>query len=99
MTTMGFDNVKLKGATIVWDELVPDIDNGTTSLTDGSVFFINTNFYKLIIDKQTDFITTPFVEPENQTAKSAKVLFMGNTIITNPRKLGVCYAATLNITA
>ncbi|MBE3145332.1 MAG: phage major capsid protein [Planctomycetes bacterium] len=99
LTTMGFDNVKVKGATIVWDELVPDIDLGTTALTDGSAFFINTNFYKLVIDKQTDFITTPFVEPENQTAKSAKVLFMGNTIVTNPRKLGQCCAIALNITS
>jgi hypothetical protein len=91
LATMGFTNVKLKGATMVWDELVPDIDNGTTSLTTGSAFYINTNFYKLVIDKQTDFITTPFVEPENQTAKTAKLLFMGNTVINNPRKMGVCF--------
>jgi hypothetical protein len=97
LATMGFDNVKLKGATIVWDEQVPDIDSGTVALTTGTAFFINTNFYKLIIDKQTDFITTPFVEPENQTAKTAKLLFMGNTIMTNPRKMGVAFGISKSL--
>lgn len=99
MATMGFDSVKLKGATMVWDELVPDIDNGTTALTDGSAFFLNTKFYKLVIDSESDFITTPFVEPENQTAKTAKVLFMGQATVSNPRKLGVCYAIAKDIAA
>lgn len=86
---MGFQNVKCMGATMIWDELVPDIYTGTTSITTGTAFFLNTQFYKLVIDKQTDFITTPFVEPENQTAKTAKVLFMGQATVNNPRKLGV----------
>ncbi len=97
LAQMGFDNIKLKGATLVWDELVPDIDHGTLAATSGSAFFLNTKFYKMVIDKQTDFITTPFVEPENQTAKTAKVLFMGNTTVSNPRKLGVCYAIDLSL--
>jgi len=103
LTTMGFDNVKLKGATIVWDELVPSIDTGETDVTSathtGTAFFLNTQFFKLVIDKQTDFLTTPFVEPENQTAKTAKLLFMGNTTCSNPRKLGVCYAISKSITS
>lgn len=86
---MGFQNIKLKGATMVWDELVPDVYTGTTAITTGTAFFLNTQFYKLVIDKQTDFITSPFVEPENQTAKTAKVMFMGQATVSNPRKLGV----------
>jgi hypothetical protein len=97
LAEMGFDVVRLKGADLVWDELVPDIDSGTTALTTGSAFFLNTKFYKLVIDEQTDFITTPFVEPENQTAKTAKVLFMGNSTVSNPQKLGVCYAISKSI--
>lgn len=103
LATMGFDNVKLKGATIIWDELCPSIDTGEVDVTSathtGTAFFLNTNFYKIIIDKQTDFITTPFVEPENQTAKTAKVLFMGNATISNPRKIGVAYAISKAIVA
>lgn len=87
---MGFDNIKLKGATCIWDEQVPDLYTGTTAITVGTAFFLNTNFYKLVIDRETDFITTPFVEPENQTARTAKVLFMGNATVSNARKLGMC---------
>lgn len=97
LVSMGFDNIKLKGATMIWDELVPDIENGTAALTLGTAFFLNTQFYKLIIDSQTDFVTTPFIEPENQTGKTAKVLFMGQSSVSNPRKLGVCYAISKDI--
>jgi hypothetical protein len=96
---MGFDNIKLRGATCIWDEVVPDIDNGTTAITDGTAFFLNTNFYKLIIDSETDVVTTPFVEPENQTAKTAKILFMGNATCSNLRKQGVLYATSQSIVA
>jgi hypothetical protein len=89
MADMGFDNIKLRGATCIWDEQVPDIYTGTAAITVGTAFFINTDFYKLMIDSETDIITTPFVEPENQTAKTAKVLFMGQACVSNMRKHGV----------
>lgn len=89
LADLGFDNIKLKGAVALWDELVPDIYTGTAAITEGSVFMINSKFYKLVIDEQTDFVTTPFIEPENQTAKTAKVLFMGNATVSNMRKHGV----------
>lgn len=95
---LGFDNIKLKGGVMVWDELVPDVASGTTSLTYGSVFMINSKFYKLIVDSETDFITTPFISPENQTAKVAKILFMGNAIASNLRKLGVGVQISQTIT-
>src|SRR3990167_7527371 len=94
---LGFDSVRLRGAECIWDELVPDIDNGTVALTTGTAYFLNTKFYKLYIDSETDIVTTPFVEPENQTAKTAKVLFMGNAGVSNMRKLGVSYAHSQSI--
>lgn len=99
MADMGFDNIKLRGATLLWDEVVPDIDSGTTAITKGTLFLLNTNFYKLIIDSQTDIVTTPFVEPENQTVKTAKILFMGNAAVSNLRKHGVLYAISQSITS
>ncbi len=96
---LGFDSVKLRGAEFIWDEVVPDVDSGTVAITTGTVFFLNTNFYKLVIDSQTDIVTTPFVTPENQTAKTAKILFMGNAAVNNLRKHGVCYAVSQSIVA
>ena len=99
MADMGFETIKLKGATCVWDEEVPSIDDGNAAAdaTDGTAFFLNTNFYKLIIDSETDIAVTPFVEPENQTAKTAKVLFMGNAVCSNLRKQGVLYGISNSI--
>jgi subtilase family serine protease len=96
---MGFDNVKLKAATCIWDELVPDMYSGTTAITYGTAFFLNTKFYKLLIDRETDFTTTPFIENEQQTADSAKILFMGNASSVNQRKLGVLYRISQSIVA
>lgn len=88
MADLGFDSIKLKGGTCIWDELVPDMGSGTVAITYGSCFMLNTKFYKLVIDSETDFVTTPFIEPENQTAKVAKILFMGNATVSNMRKQG-----------
>ena len=99
MGELGFDSVKLRGAECIWDEVIPDIDNGTVAITAGTAYFLNTNFYKLIIDSETDIVTTPFVEPENQTAKTAKILFMGNATCSNLRKMGVLYATSQTIVA
>jgi len=102
LADMGFDNIKLRGGTCVWDELVPGIDTGDVAGAanfTGTAFFLNTNFYKLVIDSQTDIVTTPFVEPENQTVKTAKILFMGNAVCSNLRKLGVLYAISQSIVA
>ena len=99
LADMGFDNIKLRGATCIWDEIVPDVENGTAAITKGTVFALNTNFFHLIIDSQTDVIVTPFVTPENQTAKTAKILFMGNTAVSNLRKHGVGYEILQTIAA
>ena len=103
MADMGFDTIKLKGATYTWDERVPDVYNGyeagNASATNDTVFMINTKYYKLYIDSETDFTTTPFVSPENQTAKTALVLFMGNTGVTNMRKHGMGCQVSKSITS
>jgi hypothetical protein len=101
MADMGFDTIKLRGATMIWDEMVPDLDEGalmaSAATPAGTAFFLNTSFYHLWIDKETDIVVTPFIEPENQTVKTAKILFMGNAGVSNMRKHGVCYAILPNI--
>jgi hypothetical protein len=41
-----------------------------------------------------DFITTDFVTPDNQAAKSAKLLWMGNLICTARRRQGTLFSIT-----
>lgn len=96
MANLGFDTVMLRGAEVAWDEIAPRQTNngGAWLLHDsGSVdehiaFFLNTRFLKLLVDSQTDLVNRPFMESENQTAKSALVLFMAQLVCTNRRKQG-----------
>jgi hypothetical protein len=104
MADLGFDTIKCKGATVIWDELVPSVDEGVAAgdaaaATAGTVWAVNPKFMKLKIDRQTDFVTTPFVTPENQTARVAKTLFMGQLCSNNQRKHGVLYGMPTTITS
>jgi hypothetical protein len=64
----GFQSLEFKGVPIVWDELAPS----------GTMYFLNTKHMKLIVHKEANFETTEFVKPENQDARVAQVLVMGN---------------------
>jgi hypothetical protein len=63
----GADALKFRGATFVWDEVVPDTKTnaevvdavGTVALS--TIFFINSETMEWIYDSVSDFITTPFV--------------------------------------
>lgn len=99
----GFTSIKFKGADMVWDEMIPDLDGGyvysSSSWSTGTMFFLNLEFLELVMDSETDFITTPFVRPENQDAKVAQILAMMNLTCTNRRKLGVLYGIPVPVTA
>ena len=105
MADMGFDNIRLKGALAFWDERVPDSENDQFSSVDGgtpsagSAYFINTKFFELVVDRQTDFVSTPFVRPENQDARTAQILFMGELTCSNLRKQGVLASIATDITS
>jgi len=102
MADLGFETIKVKGSTMIWDEKVPSIDTGDVAAATnfvGTVFFLNTKFMKIIFDSQTDIVTTPFIEPENQTAKVAKILAMLNLGCSSLRKQGVLYAVSQSIVA
>jgi len=64
----GFQTLEFKGVPFVFDELC----------NSGVVYFLNTEHMKLVVHKDANFETTDFVKPENQDAKVAQILFMGN---------------------
>lgn len=61
----GFRNLTFKGVPVMYGNNI-----GT-----GLMFGINMNYLKLYVDSQTDFITTDFMTPSNQTVKVAYILF------------------------
>jgi hypothetical protein len=71
----GFQALQFKGVPIIWDELCPA----------GTMYFLNTKHMKLVAHKEANFETSNFVKPENQDARVAQILWMGN-LTCNRRK-------------
>ena len=86
-----FDNITLFKNPLVWDEFMPNWSGATTvqSTTQGTVLALNSKFIQLKYDADTNFITTPFVRPENQDAKTALILWYGALGVNSRRKHGV----------
>ena len=93
----GDDLLKFRGATFIWDEVVPDTETNAEivdaigTATVSTVFMINSETFEYVVDAETDFITTPFITPVGQDATVAEILWMGALGINNRRKNGVLY--------
>jgi hypothetical protein len=74
----GFVNLTFKGVPIIYDQYV---DSGT-------LYMMNTNYWNLVVDSATDFVTTPFIAPTNQTVKVAFILWRGQQTTNNRRRFG-----------
>jgi hypothetical protein len=85
-----FPNLKFFSSRIVWDEYVPDVATGTAATTTkGSMYFLNTKFFKCVYESETNFVATDFQRPTNQDAKYKHILWMGSVVMSNRRKMGV----------
>lgn len=56
-------------------------------ITAGTMYGLNMNYIYLAVDSETDMVTTPFITPANQTIKVAYILWRGNLITNNRRRL------------
>lgn len=74
----GFTNLTFKGVPIIWDQYVDT----------GVLYMLNSNYWNLVVDTQTDMVTTPFIAPTNQTVKVAFILWRGNQTTNNRRRFG-----------
>ena len=72
----GFTNLTFKGKPVVYGNYVGS----------GLLFGLNMNYIYLAVDSETDFITTPFISPVNQTIKVAFILWRGNLLTNNRRR-------------
>lgn len=96
-----FDNLMFRGAHVISDQDVPNVGSaisgtGAGSMTDtsiatglGSMYILNSKFFKVKYDKECNFILTDLQKPVNQDGKVGHVMWMGNTMVTNRRKHGV----------
>jgi len=101
----GTNTLAFRGAAFIWDEVVPDPDTSYNPVdaigtdTHATVYFINSQAMSFITDSETDFITSDFVRPENQSAKVAVIEWMGALTANNRRKLGVLSSIVKTITS
>lgn len=97
------DLLKFRGATFIWDEVVPDTETNAEVVdaigthTVSTIFFVNSEAMEIVVDSGTDWITTPMVRPENQDARVGQLLWMGAHCVKNRRKLGVLYGIAKTI--
>lgn len=78
MAGAGFENLRYKAATMTYDPNTPA----------GTMFMLASDSLKLVTSKGTNFITTPFIKPTNQDAKTAQILWAGQLASDNIRRLG-----------
>jgi len=78
MADAGFENLRFKGATMTYDPNTPS----------GNLFMLSSDALKLVTNKGTNFITTKFIQPSNQDAKVAQLLWAGQLASDNIRRLG-----------
>ena len=101
----GSDALAYRKASFIWDEIVPDPDTNADvvdaigSMTTSTIYFINSASMVWMVEADTDFVTTPFVRPENQDASVAQILWMGAIGVNNRRKNGVLSSISRTITA
>jgi hypothetical protein len=74
----GFENLKFKAKPLFFDR----------DCTSGQVVMLNSRHIKLHVHKDADMATSPFVTPENQDASSSTILWQGNMVVNDRRKLG-----------
>ena len=95
---IGFDNLKFKGAVMMWDENIQsgtDMTGGVgTPHTSASgnthlMYFLNSEYLSLTLHAKRNFVMTPFVTPYDQDAKVAQILLAGNMTANNNRFQGV----------
>ena len=78
MADAGFENLRFKGATMTYDPNTPS----------GKLYMLSSDALKLVTNKGTNFITTKFIQPSNQDAKVAQLLWAGQLVSDNIRRLG-----------
>lgn len=101
--SLGFENVKIKGAKMFWDEHVPDPKVGVNwdsgSVANGAAYFLNTKFLDLVVGKGKDFAPLGFQQPVDQDARVGLWTFYGQLVCSNRRKQGVLHDITPTIAA
>lgn len=81
LADLGFQTLKYKGATVVYDEMMP-----ATSVA--NAYFLNSEVLRLRVHRDADFKKTEQKQPTNQLCWLWQVYWFGNLTCGNRRRLG-----------
>jgi hypothetical protein len=88
LADVGFDNLRFKGATMLWDEMLEDPTLRPAANDRAVSYFIHDPSLSLTIHRRRNFAMSPFQEPYDQDARVSKVVLAGNLTANNRRNLG-----------
>ena len=80
----GFENLEFKGKPMVYDE----------DCTSGYMYFLNSEYMKMVVGKGKYFTNTPFQRPDDQDSKVSQVLLYCNLVTMNRNRLGLLNGIT-----
>jgi hypothetical protein len=75
LAKIGYNAINFNGAAVVVD----------SHCASGNVWFLNTDYIKLIIHKSRDFHFTGFQKPSNQDVLVGQIFWMGQFVVVAPR--------------
>lgn len=75
---LGFETLMFKGKPIMWDNYAPAL----------TMYFINSDYLKLVIDSSQDFDMSEWRVPVNQMAKTAFITTRGELVCSNRQVQG-----------
>lgn len=81
---VAFELLKFKGLILGFDSQI----NPGGAAAD-PLYMLNSAYLNWTVDVETDLITTDFIRPENQDARTAQMLLMGNLVTSNSSLQGV----------
>jgi len=71
--------------TLKWSSAVVEFDPNCPS---GELYMLNSEYLNFVVHSQADFKMGEFKEPTDQDVRSAKIIWMGNLVTSNRRRLG-----------
>ena len=81
MATAGFSTLKYKKADVIYD--------GNSGIPANHMYFLNTEYLKLVVHKDADLQELPEQRPVNQDGSVIQIFWMGNLTCSNRMQQGV----------
>lgn len=81
---IGYDNYRIKGCTIMYDE----------NCISATGYFLNSRYIQLVTGAGKDFVSSPWIKPDNGDYKTSMIMWYGNLVCSNRARQGTLKTIT-----